>query len=297
MLRIVFLGNAAAMPTPGSLTSCFALKTGSTFLFDCCEGAQRQMMKYAISYAKVRCIFITHLHADHFLGILGLTQTLNMMGRQEEMMIFGPKGLKQLLGSLFSIKQLRINFPIKIIEIAKAKKKAYEDKLIRVDAFPVKHNTPALGYVIEEQPINKFYEEKARALGIHGRLFSEIQEKGELTINGKRIKLGDVTFPKYGKRVVYTGDTLPAASTLKAAKDADLLIHDATFVDAQKVVAKEKFHSTVKEAAEIARKAMAKRLVLTHFSNRYDDLEPLAREAKAIFQNSECAKPGLEILV
>ncbi|MFH1443461.1 MAG: ribonuclease Z [Candidatus Micrarchaeota archaeon] len=297
MLRIVFLGNSAAMPTPESFTSCFALKTGSTFLFDCCEGAQRQMMQYKISYAKVKCIFVTHLHADHFLGILGLTQTLNMMGRQEEMIIYGPAGTKQLVNSLLSIKQLRINFPLKIIEIPKAKKKVYEDKLIRVDAFSVKHNTPALGYVIEEQPINKFYEEKARGLGIKGRLFSEIQEKGELTLNGKKIKLADVTFPKYGKKVVYTGDTLPTASIHKASKEVDLLIHDATFLDAQKESAKEKFHATVKEAAETAKKAGVKKLVLTHFSNRYDNLELLLKEAKAIFENSDVARPGLEILV
>ncbi|HLC48280.1 MAG TPA: ribonuclease Z [Candidatus Norongarragalinales archaeon] len=297
MLRLVFLGNAAAMPTPASPTSCFALKSGSTFLFDCCEGAQRQMMKYGISYAKVRCIFVSHLHADHFLGILGLTQTLNMMGRQEELLIYGPEGTSDFFSGLFKMKQLRVNFPIKIIEIPKAKKKVYEDKLIRVDAFLVKHNAPALGFAIEEQPINKFYEEKARGLGIKGRLFSEIQEKGEVSINGKKIKLGDVTFIKNGKKIIYSGDSLPTAAVVKYSKGADLLIHDSTFSDAHKGTAKEKFHSTAKECAEMARKAGVKKMVLTHISNRYDDPEILLGEAKAIFDNTELARPGLELLV
>jgi ribonuclease Z len=297
MLRLVFLGNAAAMPTPDSFTSCFAMKTGSTFLFDCCEGAQKMMMQYGISYAKVKCIFVTHLHADHFLGILGLTQTLNMTGRQDELTIYGPAGIKLLLNGIFSLKQFRVNYQIKIIEIPKAKKKIYSDKLIRVDAFTVKHNTPALGYVIEEQPIHKFYEEKARSMGISGRLFSEITEKGEISIDGKKIKLDEVTFLKPGKKIVYTGDSLPTPSIVKAAKDADLLIHDATFSDAQKETAKEKYHATVKEAAQSAKKAKCKKLVLTHFSNRYDDLSILLKEAKLIFDNADVAKPGLEVLV
>ena len=285
------------MPTPTSNTSSFALKAGSTFLFDCCEGAQQQMMKYQISYAKVKCIFVSHLHADHFLGILGLTQTLNMIGRQEELLIYGPVGTKQFFGDLFSLKQLRLNFPLKIIDIPKAKKKIYEDKLIRVDAFLVKHNAPALGFVIEEQPINKFYEDKARGMGIRGRLFSEIQEKGEITINGKKIKLEDVTFLKYGKKIIYSGDSLPTPAVVKYSKDADLLIHDSTFSDAHKATAKEKFHSTAKECAVMAKKANVKKLVLTHFSNRYEDLEPLRKEAQAVFSATEIAKPGLEILV
>ncbi|MFH1750373.1 MAG: ribonuclease Z [Candidatus Micrarchaeota archaeon] len=297
MLRLVFLGNSAAMPTPASNTSCFALKAGSTFLFDCCEGAQRQMMKYGISYAKVKCIFVTHLHADHFLGILGLTQTLNMIGRQEELLIFGPVGTKQFFGDLFHLKQLRLNFPVKITDIPKAKKKVYRDKLIRVDAFLVKHNAPALGFAIEEQPINKFYEDKARGMGIKGRLFSEIQEKGEITVHGKKIKLGDVTFLKYGKKIIYSGDTLPTPAVVKYSKDADLLIHDSTFLDAQKETAKEKFHTTAKECAEIAKKANVKKLVLTHFSNRYENLEVLLTEARAIFPATELSKPGLEVLV
>ncbi len=297
MLRIVFLGNAAAMPTPGSPTSSFALKTGSTFLFDCCEGAQRQLMKFKISYAKVKCIFLTHLHADHFLGMLGLTQTLNMIGRKEELIIYGPSGTDEFITKLFSIKQLRPNFPIKTVEISRAKKGIYSDKLIRVDAFPVKHNAPALGYLIEEQPINKFHEEKARGLGIKGRLFSQIQEKGEVTIDGKKIMLEDVTFMKYGKKIIYSGDTIPTANALKYSKSCDLLIHDSTFSFEHAKSAKEKFHSTARDCAEIAKKANAKKLILTHFSNRYENLEILKEEARAIFENTDVAKPGLEVLV
>ncbi|MBI5224448.1 ribonuclease Z [Candidatus Micrarchaeota archaeon] len=297
MLRIVFLGNAAAMPTPNSPTSSFALKTGSTFLFDCSEGAQRQLMKFKISYAKVKCIFLSHLHADHFLGILGLTQTLNMIGRKEELIIYGPTGTSEFMKNLFSQKQLRTNFPIKAIDVPRAKKGIYSDKLIRVDAFPVKHNAPAIGFLIEEQPINKFHEEKARGLGIKGRLFSEIQDKGEITIDGKKIRLEDVTFMKYGKKIVYSGDSIPTANVVKYSESADLLIHDSTFSDAHNASAKEKFHSTAKDCAEIAKKAKVKKLILTHFSNRYENLDILREEAGKIFENTDIAKPGLEVLV
>lgn len=296
MLRVVFLGSSAAVPSPGRVPSCFAVKTGSTFLFDCGEGAQRQMMKYAISYAKVDNVFLSHLHADHVIGVVGLAQTLNIQERKEPLRFYGPKGTKDFLDTLFSLKPFRFDYDFDVTEV-KAAKKVYEDKLVTVSAFPVKHNTPALGYKLEEQQIHKFYEEKARGLGIKGRLFSEITEKGSVVVGRKKIKLEDVTFVKEGKKIVYSGDTTPCASLTRAAKGADLLVHDSTFSDKEKETAAEKFHSTAKQAAETAKKAGAKKLVLTHFSNRYADITPLLEEAREVFAETEAAEEGKEILV
>jgi len=296
MIRLVVLGSSAAMPSPKSVPSSFAIKSGSTFLFDACEGVQRQMMKYGISYSKLKCVFVSHLHADHFLGIFGLVQTMNMQGRKEELIIFGPEGTKETIGKALGIKGLMPNFPVRIEE-SKRKRKLYSDKLISVSCFPVKHKCKALGFVMEEEPIRKFKEELARSKGISGRLFSEIEEKGFVEINGKRIELDDVTYLKPGKKIVYTGDTIACKEIVKNAKDANLLIHDATFLDSEKDTAKQKWHATAKDAAETAKKANVKSLLLTHFSNRYEKLEPFLEEAKKIFSETAIAEEGKEIMI
>ena len=296
MMRLVFLGNSAAVPSPASGTSCFALKQRGTFLFDCAEGAQRQMMKYKISYAKVQAIFVSHLHADHFLGIFGLLQTMGLQGRTEELLIFGPAGTKKLLETVFSFNSLNPGFPVKITEISR-KGLIYEDKLIKVTAFPVEHSGKCFGFTIDEQPIHKFHEELARSKGIKGRLFTEIQEKGFVLVDKKKVKLEDVTFLKPGKKIVYTGDTMYSKNVEKEAEGADLLIHDSTFSEKERETADEKHHATVLDAANTAKKAGAKQLAITHISNRYGDQEALLKEAKATFPNSILAKPGLELLI
>ncbi|MFH1106661.1 MAG: ribonuclease Z [Candidatus Micrarchaeota archaeon] len=296
MLRVVFLGSSAAVPSPGRVPSCFAVKTGGTFLFDCAEGVQRQMMKFTISYSKVDNIFLSHLHADHVIGVAGLTQTLGIQERKTPLHFYGPKGTKDFLASLFSLKPFRFGYPYDVTEISSSRQ-VFDDKLVKVSAFPVKHNTAALGYTLEEQPIHKFYADKARGLGIKGRLFSEITEKGSVSVDGRKIRLEDVTFVKEGKRIVYSGDTMPCASLTRAAKAADLLIHDSTFSSEEAATAKLKFHSTAKQAAETAKKAGAKKLVLTHFSNRYSDVSPLVDEARKIFPAAEAAEEGKELMV
>ncbi|MFH1200680.1 MAG: ribonuclease Z [Candidatus Micrarchaeota archaeon] len=296
MLRVVFLGSSAAVPSPGRVPSCFAVKTGSTFLFDCAEGVQRQMMKYTISYAKVDNIFLSHLHADHVIGVAGLTQTLNISERTEPLHFYGPKGTKEFLEGLFSLRPFRFKYPFDVTEVSTARK-VFADKLVTVSAFPVKHNTAALGYILQEQPLHKFYEDKARSMGIKGRLFSEITEKGAVTVGGRKILLEDVTFVKEGRKIVYSGDTMPCAALTRAAKGADLLIHDSTFSDKEKEVCAAKFHSTAKQAAQLAKKAGAKKLVITHFSNRYADVTPLIEEARKVFPETDAAQEGKELLV
>lgn len=296
MLRLVFLGNSAAVPTPSSGTSCFALKQRSTFLFDCAEGAQRQLMKYKMSYSKVQSILISHLHADHFLGVPGLLQTMGFQGRTEELEIVAPVGGKDLFGSLLSHKSLQPSFPVKITEIAR-KHAVYSDDLIKITAFPVEHAGKAFGFVAEEQPYRKFHEDVARSKGIKGRLFSEILEKGEVTVGGKKINVEEVTFLRTGKKIVYTGDTIACKSTERESRDADLLIHDSTFSEEEVELADEKRHATALQAAKLALRAGVKQLALTHVSNRYDDPEKLLKEAKTVFPNTLLARPGLELLI
>ncbi|VVB67200.1 Ribonuclease Z [Candidatus Norongarragalina meridionalis] len=295
MIRLVALGSGGSLPSPRHVPSSFAVKYGATYLFDCCEGAQRQMMKFGANYGQIRAIFISHLHADHFLGVFGLVQTLGMIGRRDELLITGPAGTKKMMETIFSLKELAPAFPISVKEAREGT--VLDERLFSVRAFPVKHGCKALGYVLEEGEKIRFDEAKAKSKGLRGPMFTEIQKKGKLVVNGKTVRLEDITYKQAGKKITYSGDTAPCSELQAAAKDADLLIHDACFAEADGKMAKEKFHSTAKEAAECAKKAGAKKLLLTHASNRYEDRSPLLKEARLVFKDTLMAEEGLEVLV
>lgn len=295
MFKFVVLGSAAALPSKKHLPSCFALKHGSVYLFECCEGCQRQMMKYGVSYFKAKVIFISHLHADAFLGVFGLVQTLNLMGRTEELRVFGPKGTKKFLESALALNELKPFFKV-IVKDANAGIVLEEDDFT-VKAFPVKHNAPAVGYALEENEKTRFDEKKAKAKGIRGKMFTEISEKGRIRVGNKTVGLEEVTYKEKGVKVVFSGDTRQTERIEKESAGADLLIHDACFVEEHRKLAEEKFHSTAAEAAETAKKAKVKWLLLTHASNRYDDRSILLKEAKKTFENSLIAEEGLELEV
>jgi len=297
MIRVVVLGTSGSIPSPQHLPSCLAVKYGGVYLIDACESVQQQMMRYGVSYAKLRAVFLTHLHADHFLGLFGLTQTLSLIGRSEPLLVFGPVGTKKLFTTLFAAKETRPAFPIEFKDVKSGV--VLKEQLFDVRAFSVKHNTPAVGYALIEHPHRKFDEAKARAAGIRGRLFTEIVEKGVVTVaSGKKVKLESVTFTQEGKKLVFSGDTMPCATLAREAKKADLLVHDSCFTSEHETLAKQKAHSTARQAAEIAKKAGVKKLLLTHFSNRYDeDRSVLLKEAREVFAASELAEEGMELLV
>lgn len=300
MIKVTPLGISGALPTPTRSCSCFAVTYGGVYLFDCCEGCQKQMMKFKVSYGQLKAVFLSHLHADHFLGLFGLVHTLNFIGRTEPLLIFGPTGTKAFFEKTFTMKEFKPkNFKIEISDVENTRKAFFETSLFEMRAFKVKHNSPnSLGLVLEAKSYRRFDEEKARALGVKGKLFSQLQEVGKLEINGKIVKYSNVTYVQKGKKIAYTGDTLGnAPSIATAAKDADLLIHDSTFTSEHASHAKAKFHSTAFEAAKNAKKARAKMLMLTHFSNRYEDLSALLKEAKDEFENSTLAQEGVPITI
>lgn len=285
MLEITVLGCSSAMPTvERSLSSIAIRKDGDIFLFDCGEGSQRQMMRFGVSYMKIRAIFITHLHLDHFLGVFGLLETLRLNGRKEPLTIYAPPGSKGVFGT----KEF-----LKIVELSDGFSEDFGT--FTVSAFKVSHKGDCFGFCLEEKEKLRFFEDKAKSLGIKGPLFSKIEKEGSLKLNGKLIKLKDVTYAKPGKKLVFSGDTIPCAPLLKAAKNADLLIHEATFGEDKKEEAKETSHSTAQQAATTAKKAKAKRLLLTHFSGRYADTSILVSEAKAIFAGTSAAQDGTKL--
>ncbi len=288
MFEVTVLGTASAMPTPArSLPSIAVRRDGDVFLLDCGEGTQRQMMRFGISYMKVKAIFISHLHLDHFLGAFGMFETMSLNGRKEKLMLYGPVGSKATFG--------RKDF-LEVVEFSEGGPLADFGEF-SISAFAVQHIPNSFGFLFEEKERVRFFEDKAKAAGLRGKMFSEIAEKGSLKVEGKTIRLKDITYSQEGKKLVYTGDTAPVASVAKAAKGADLLIHDSTFASDKEEEAKETRHSTAEDAARAAKKAGAKRLLLTHFSGRYADTSLLLSDAKKIFQEVSAAEDGMKIEV
>lgn len=293
MLSVTFHGTAASSPTPSrGLPAISVQADGDVLLLDCGEGTQRQMMLHGVSYAKVKAIFISHLHLDHFLGVFGLLETLRLSGRAEPVELFGPRGSNAVFGSKGMLKIHEISPP------ASAPAIIYEFGGYRVLAFPVSHGprVDAFGYIVEQKPYVRFHEDKAKKAGLKDAMFTEIQKTGELKIGKKIVRMQDITYIQKGKKIIYAGDTMQCGAIADAAAGADLLIHESTFCLDKKDEAKEKYHSTASDAAKIAKKAKVSHLALTHISGRYSDDAPLLEEASKIFKGKiSVAKDGMKI--
>jgi ribonuclease Z len=299
MIRVVFLGTAASRPTVGrNVSGVLINRKGELLLFDCGEGTQRQMMRYQTGFT-IRDIFFTHMHADHFLGVIGLLRTMGLQGREEPITLWGPEGSRSILHAAVNLGVERVPFAIEMHELEPGARIEREDYAIV--AFRTEHGGRSLGFsLIEDERLGRFNPERARELGVtEGPLFGKLHRGEAIEVGGRVIRPEDVVGPaRPGRRVVYTGDTRPHRRTVEAARGADLLIHDATFGTDEGDRARQTNHSTAREAAEIARRAGAQRLVLTHISSRYaDDPRPLEREAREVFSNSVVAFDGMEIEV
>ncbi len=296
MIKITFLGTSGSTPTKfRSLPSVGIEKDGDAFLFDCGEGTQRQAMLYSFNLAKIKAIFLTHAHCDHILGLAGLVRTLALNKRPHPLYIFVPKGSEKSIEALMKFDKALIKYEIIIKGIGAGK--VYESDDFYVSAFKLNHLIPTVGFAFVEKDRARFIKEKCSRLGIKGTMFRELMERGSLVVGRKKIKLKDVTFAVKGKSFVYATDTRPTESTVKAAKGADLLVHETSYSGNEVELAKERYHCTAMEAARIAKRADCKKLMLFHISARYRDPDLLLREAKQIFKNSEIAKDGMSIVL
>jgi ribonuclease Z len=300
-LTIRFLGTSASRPTvERNVTALAVIREGETLLFDCGEGTQRQMMRYGISFS-IRDIFFTHMHADHILGIIGLCRTMALQGRQEEMYLWGPTGSDQLLQRAIAIGTEKQHFPIAVTELApgdEIKRNGY-----RILAYPAAHGDRiALGFsLVEEIRLGRFNPDRAREEGIpEGPLWGKLHRGETVTLpDGREISSATIVgSARPGRHVVYSGDSRPCQATIDAAQDADLLIHEATFANEEAPRAVDTGHSTAREAAEVAKAARVKQLVLTHLSARYSmNASELVQEAREVFENTTVARDGMEIEV
>lgn len=291
-LQVYFLGTAGALPTPARNPSCIMVRRGTdTLLFDCGEGAQQQMMRARCGFT-VNAIFVSHWHADHFLGIFGLVQTMSFNGRTEPLTIYGPVWVHEFVETVKKVGRFNLKFALDSVELAEGSWVRFNG--YTVTAFAVSHGMPALGYVLEEDPRpGRFDREQAIALGVPpGPLFGRLQ-RGEairVTKDGveREVLPSDVMgAPRPGRKIVYTGDTRPVVQTLAVhAKDADLLIHDATYDESEIKRAAEFYHATARQAGEAAAAAGVRTLALTHISSRYTDTAAHAEEAKSAFSGT-----------
>jgi ribonuclease Z len=300
MLAVTFLGTSAARPTVERNVSSLALvREGETLLFDCGEGTQRQMMRYGVSFA-LGDIFFTHFHGDHFLGVIGLVRTLGLQAREEPLRLWGPRGAKQLLTSAINLGVERVPFEVVIEEVKPGDRLPARGYAMHV--FATEHGGSSVGYaLVEEQRYGKFDPDQARALDVpEGPLWGKLQRGEAIELaDGRQLEADSVVGPKRpGRKVVITGDTRPCASVVDAALGADLLVHEATFGEEETERARETFHTTAKQAAQIAVAAKVRRLILSHLSARYSaSAEELVREAKEVFPEVSAARDGMTVEV
>ncbi len=297
-MRITFLGTAGSWPTKERNASAIALDTErELLLLDCGEGTQRQFFQSTSSFMRVRRIFLTHFHGDHFLGLPGLIQSMCLNNRTEPLDLYGPPDSREILERVLSLGYFTLRFPVTIHPLAPGATVELDGVTVRT--AEALHPVPSLAYRVEEAPKRgRFDGEKARALGIRGAHFARLEAGETVVVNGRSIPPEEVMGPpRAGRSIVYSGDSAPSEKIAALAHGATVLIHEATTMEELESQANDWGHSSARQAAAIAREAEVGELFLTHFSARYKELEPLEQEARALFPGSRTARDLLDHLV
>lgn len=296
-MKLVFLGTSAAQPTEFRGLSCICLeREGEILMFDAGEASQIAYFKSGLGWNKKMKIFVTHLHGDHCIGILGLLQTMSMQNRTEPLEIYGPKGIDEFIGANIKILNFGLSFPVLISIIKEGI--IFDSKVYSVSACKANHSIIAYSYLFEEkEKPGRFNLEKAKEIGIpEGSLWKELQNGNSVQVNGKTISPDQVLGEKrLGKKIGISGDTMPTKELEKFFNGCDYLVFDSTFLDEVIDKAQDTCHSTAKQAAMLGKNANVKNLILTHFSARYKDETRHFEEASTIHGSVITAKDLLEI--
>lgn len=287
--ELLILGSSAAVPTgSNSPTSQILTVSGVPYLIDAGEGVQERLRFYKVRFQKIPVIFISHLHGDHVLGLPGLIGTMNLLGRNAPLKIVGPKGIREFLDVIHRLTGAYQKFPLTIheIETEEVQRLVHEDSLLKVESIPVNHRVTTFGYKFQPTPGKR----KINPIALKELQLTpqEMQGlvKGQSVAreNGDFISPDDCCLPtKAPWTYVYSADTRPCVNIAHASQGATLLYHEATYLDDKAALAKKTFHSTAREAGQVAKEAGAQQLIIGHFSNRYGDLELLKQEAEAAF--------------
>jgi ribonuclease Z len=302
---IFFLGTGAGMPAKLRNVTSIALKLleerGEVWLFDAGEATQHQILHTSIKPRRIEKIFITHLHGDHIYGLPGLLSSRSFQGGESEVTVYGPKGIKEYINVSLSASQTYLKYPLHIIEIEEGI--IFEDEQFTVETLPLDHGIPSYGYrIVEKDRPGTLLADKLIEAGIRpGPIFKKIKNGETVTLeDGRTIEPAGFLGPaEKGRIVTILGDTRYCANAITLAKNADILVHEATFSKGEERLAFDYFHATTHQAAEIARQANCKQLCLTHISSRYDRnaWRELVEEAREVFSNTEIAEDFKEITI
>ena len=296
-MKLVFLGTSAAQPTENRGLSCICLQIeGEVLMFDAGEAAQIAYMKSGLGWNKKMKIFVTHLHGDHCVGILGLLQTMSMQNRTETLEVFGPKGIDEFIAANIKILNFGLSFPILITVIKEGK--MYDNKKYSIHVCKANHSVTAFSYLFEEKDKpGRFSIEQAKELQVpEGELWKKLQNGNEIKINGSIVKPAQVLGEKRpGKKIGISGDTMPTKELEEFFSNCDYLIFDSTFLNEEKQKALDTCHSTAEQAATLAKNGNVKNLILTHFSARYKDETSHLSEAQKIHDSVITARDLLEV--
>ena len=292
-MRLIFLGTSAAVPTSKrGLSSIVLLRGNELLLFDAGEGMQRNFIKAGIGMNKKMKIFITHMHADHCVGLLGLLQTMSLQGRERMLDIYGPLRLLEFLKENMRIMNFGLSFNI-TVHLINSEGIITKENDYQISSCDACHSIPSYSYCLTEfERPGTFNIEEAKRLGIpEGKLYHELQYGQDIIYQGKIIKSSQIMGPvRPGRKVGISGDTRPTSRLQNFFKDCDVLVFESTYSDEKHCKALESFHSTATEAAQLAKASGVKKLVLTHFSPRYEETTQLVQQARTIHDNVEAAE-------
>jgi ribonuclease Z len=296
MLSVTILGNNSAVPAfDRHPTSQVVTMDGNNYLVDCGEGTQIQMIRYKIRRGKISHIFISHLHGDHYFGLVGLINTFGLLSHQQDLHVFGPAPLQQIIELQLKVAETHLSYNLHFHTITK-EAVLVDDEKIKISCFRTNHRIECYGFVFEEKrKPRKLEPAKAAEHGVPTIFYERLREGEDYTAkNGSVIKNEWVTTKApAGHKYSFCGDTKYDESILPHIKDSDMIYHETTYLDNMRVKAEERFHSTTKQAAMIAIKSGTKKLLIGHFSSKYAELDEFEKEAREVFENTELALEGV----
>ncbi|WP_262249311.1 ribonuclease Z [Parapedobacter soli] len=294
---VLILGSSSATPIYGRHPTAQLINVNEQlYLVDCGEGTQVQLIKYGVKSNRIKHIFISHLHGDHYLGLIGLVSSMHLVGRKDELHIYGPPGLKEIIDLHFLHSQTELRYPLHIHTTQdEAEGVVFENENLQVSTFPLDHRIACTGFRFDEKKrLPSIDREKVAAVGIPAAYLSSIKRGKDYTApDGTVYRWQDLTIaPPSPRSYAYCSDTVRNSAYLPSIQQVDLLYHEATFLHEMLDRAIATYHTTALQAAEIAKEVGAKRLLIGHYSARYKDLKPLLSESKSVFEDTRLALEG-----
>lgn len=300
--EITILGCGSALPTLRHLPSAQIIEWGNKmFMIDCGEGAQLQLRRQKLAFARLNHIFISHEHGDHCFGLIGMLSTFSMLGRTKDLHIYGPQGVIDFVTAQLKYYGETINYALQLHPVdTKTAEVVYEDRSLSISTIPLSHRVACCGYLVKEKPkLRHIRRDMIDFYGIPNYAINNIKQ-GEDWLSPKGERIANellTTAPDASRSYAYCSDTKYVVHLHQYFPNVNLLYHEATFAESERARAKQVGHSTARQAAMVAQAAHAKQLIIGHFSARYTDERPLLDEAKAVFENTVLAKEGLKMEV